>query len=442
MSSLLNPYVIMQETEWAGRRFCTARDQRNNQVVYLMGEPAGLLGGSHAHPNLPSFKELGTEGSMRWWVGSRPEGDKLEDLRLQGSLTESELLGALLSVVDALLNLAAMEPSPVPAYLDPACIVRDRIGRWVLDYAALAHAPEAHAGASAPPGVYAFGVLLYWVVTGDTVRRSRVQVSQLEPVASPGLQLVIIRCLGRSYPSLAELRAELSRAGKDREFQAVVQRIRAKAKAAKAEVMSAQVKAPHIPMDDRSWAAPPPPRGGYSRGMAPPYQRMGRKGSGARRAALVLVTLIVLAVALGAVLKLQLIPPEYLPEWLRPISVVTLFPKTELMPTVHETAQMEGRNVILYLDGRAVGAAYIYASPNYPYMALTDLNRLLGRKIEWAAGPEGQAVLRDGERSLTVQSVEQVGDGLWLKLLPEVQRWLGLRFHSYRSGTLHFSVKA
>lgn len=441
MSSLLSSYTIMQESEWAGRRYCTARELRTKQVVYLVGEPLGVLGGSHAHPNLPTLKELGIEGQTRWWLGYLPEGDKLEDLRLQGNLTESELLSALLSVVDALLNLSAMAPPPVPAYLDPACIVRDRLGRWLLDYTALAHAPEAHANSATPLGIYPFGVLLYWVVTGETVRRARVQVSNLESVASPGLQLIIIRCLGRSYPSLAELRAEVSRAGKDREFQPVVQRIRARAQAARTEAMSALVKGPHIPMDDRPWAAPPPPRGGFSRGTAPlRYRRVGR--SWTRWLSVGLVGLLTFAVAGAVALRMQMVPPQYLPEWLRAVPVVSLFPKPELVHTVHSKARMEGQNVLVYLDGSNRGESVVYASPNYPYMSLFDLNHLFRRNLEWAVSPGGGMLLKEGDRTLPVTTYEQVDDTLWIKLLPIVQEWLDLQFESYKSGILYFSTKA
>lgn len=441
MSSLLSPYVIMQETEWAGRRFCTARDQRNRQVVYLMGEPLGVLGGSHQHPNLPTLKELGADGQFRWWTGNLPEGDKLEDLRLQGNLTESDLIGALLSVVDGLLNLSAMAPAPVPAYLDPACIVRDRLGRWVLDYLALAHAPEAHSNNPPPLGVYPFGVLLYWVVTGETVRRTRVQVSHLESVASPGLQLIIIRCLGRSYPSLAELRAELARAGKDREFQSVVQRIKSRAQAARPEVMRPPVKGPHIPIDDRPWTSPSPPRGGYSRERLPLQYRRVRR-SPARWVSAALVGLLAFGLAAGTALKLDLVPHQYLPAWLRSVPTVTLFPTPELIHTAASPAQMEPRSVLVYLDGRSLGEAEIYASPNYPYLSVPDLNRLFQRRLESAAGEEGGLILQEGERTLKLETYEEVGDTLWIKLLPAVQEWLGMRFQSYKSGILHFSAKA
>lgn len=441
VSDLLQPYVMMQESEWAGRRFCTARDQRTDQVVYLMGEPLGVLGGSHSHPNLPSMKEIGVEGQLRWWVGPLPEGEKLEDLRLKGSLTESELLSALLSVIDGLQHLSALVPPPVPAYLDPACIVRDRMGRWVLDYAALAHAPEAHSNNSAPLGIHPFGVLLYWVVTGETVRRSRVQVSQLESLATPGLQLMIIRCLGRSYPSLAELRAELTRAGKDREFGPLIMRMRSKAQASRSRSMNSLQKGPYIPMNDRPWAAPPPPRSGYSRTGEPLQYRRPRR-SRVRWLPVTLVALLAALVGGTAAIQLDMVPAQYLPAWMRPTPTVTLFPKAEPLHPVYPTAQMEGHTVFVYLDGRSLGEAVIYASPNYPYMALPDLNRLFRQQLTWSTDSAGQVVLHMADRAFPVEAVEQVGDILWVKLLPDLQKWLGYHFQSYRSGTIHFSAKA
>jgi hypothetical protein len=440
MSGLLEPYVITQETEWAGRRFCMVRDRRTDHVVYLMGEPLGVLGGSHAHPNLPVLKEVGVEGQVRWWEGYLPEGENLEDLRRTGQLTESELLGALISVVDALQALSAMVPPPVPAYIDPACIIRDRMGRWVLDYLALAQAPEAHANNLAPPGVHPFGVLLYWVVTGETVRRSRVQVSRLDSAATPGLQLIVIRCLGRSYPSLAELRADLSRAGKDREFGPLILRIRSKAQAARAEALSNTLRAPHIPINDRPWAAPPPPRGGYTGASLPLQYRRVRPSRG-RWVPVVLVGLLAVTMGAAAAVQLGLVPSRYLPAWMRPLPTVTLFPKPEPMHVDVSTAQMEGRPVLVYLDGQSLGEATIYASPNYPYIALPDLNRLFRRQFTWAANSSGQGALQDRDRTLPIAVFEQVGDTLWVKMVPSVQQWMGLRFQSYRSGTIHFSTK-
>ncbi len=439
--SSLQSYVIVQETEWAGRRFCTARDRRTNHSVYLVGEPLGMVGGTYAHPNLPALKELGVEPPTRWWVGQIPEGEKLEDLRLQGSLTESDLLSALLSTVDALLNLAATIPPMVPVYIDPACIVRDRLGRWQLDYLALAHAPEAHAKTPEPLGVYPFGVLLYWVVTGETIRRSRPQVSQLESLASPGLQLLIIRCLGRSYPSLAELRAELARAGKDREFQPLIQRVRARAQAARSEAARQFVRAPHIPLDDRPWAAPPAPRGGYSRGALPlQYQRVRRPWK--RWLGTLIVGLFTFVLAAGTAVKLGLVPEQYLPVWLRSVPTVTVFPKPELVHPVYAEAQMVPQRVMLFLNGEKRGDTYIYTSPNHPYIDVTAMNRLLSRKLEWVVAANGQVVLQEGDRSLVLPVSEQIGDTLWIKLLPIVQEWLGMRFQSYRGGILHFSSKA
>jgi len=442
VSSLLESYVVIQEAEWAGRRFCMARDRRTNQSLYLVGEKLGTLGGTYSHPNLPSLKEIGTEDQTRWWAGPVPEGDKLEDLRLQGSLSESDLLSALLSTADALLNLAATLPPMVPAYIDPACIVRDRLGRWLLDYTALAHAPEAHAKNPEPLGVYPFGVLLYWVVTGETIRRSRPQISQLESLASPGLQLVIIRCLGRSYPSLAELRAELSRAGKDREFQPLVQRFRARAQASRAEASRQLLRTPHIPLDDRPWAAPPAPRGGFSRGTMPlQYRRVQRPWK--RWLGVAAVGLCAFALAAVAAVRLDLVPDEYLPTWLKTVPTVTLFPKPQpIAQPVYAGAQMLPQRVIIFLNGEDRGTAHIYTSPNHPYMEIRALNGLLGRELTWGVVANGQVVLKEGDRSLPLTTYEQVGETVWIKLLPEVQEWLGLRFQSYRGGIIHFSSRA
>ncbi|HYG58919.1 MAG TPA: hypothetical protein VD902_12745, partial [Symbiobacteriaceae bacterium] len=285
MGGVLSNYTVMQQNEWAGRRFYTAQDRRTGQVVHLVAESVRGRSEPYGHASLPPLQLLAVEGDERWLIGALTEGDTLEDLRHRGGMTETDLVSGLLSIIDGLAALSALEPPPVPSYLDPACVKRDRLGRWTLDFLALAHAPEARSQASPPLGVYAFGVLLYWLATGQLVRRTRVQVDRIEEGLPAALQFIVIRCLGRNYPSLAELRADIERAGRDHEFRSMLPARKADLPLAtrlpvippggeagadppgQAGYQRVPLGGPHIPMNDRPWALPPRPEEGFRKYM-------------------------------------------------------------------------------------------------------------------------------------------------------------------------------
>ncbi|HLN60032.1 MAG TPA: hypothetical protein VK464_00675 [Symbiobacteriaceae bacterium] len=345
MGSIVDNYAVMQQDDWAGRRFITARDRRTDQVLYLMAEAVGGPLEPYRHPTLPALEVLGQEGDVRWLAGSLPGGETLEDLR--PSLQENEVVSALLSVVDALASLSGLEPQPVPSYLDPACIRRDQQGRWVLDYLALAHATEARSLSQPPLGVYPFGVLLYWLITGETVRLSKVQIQRVGSGLPSGLQFILIRCLGRSYPSLAELRADLVRAGNEHEFRHVVGQASRRAPASPAapttpvrEATPAQpatqpagierhrvpLGGPTIPMNDRPWALPERPPEGFRKYVVPkgPDPRKIRR----TRLGLVSAAGFVAVLVVGAVgIRSGLVPDQLLPVFLRREKPVVRMPE-------------------------------------------------------------------------------------------------------------------
>ncbi|MDB4895963.1 MAG: hypothetical protein JWN15_2225, partial [Firmicutes bacterium] len=283
MGAVPSQYIVIQQAEWAGRKFYTAHDQRADQVVYLMQEPVRGRLSVPQHPSLPTLQPLLVADDAGWLVGTPPTGDTLEDLRNQGRLSEQDMLSMLLSVADALAELGAQQPPLVPAYLDPAGIKRDALSRWVLDYLLLAQAPEVRKATAPPPGIYAFGVLLYWLFTGQTARMTRVQVGKVEGVA-PALQFIMIRCLGRSYPGLAELRADIERSGREKDFRGVVRLIAKQlpdAPGAAEKLLPAAQKlaleyrkvplgGPQIPVDDRPWALPARPDDGFRKYVVPP----------------------------------------------------------------------------------------------------------------------------------------------------------------------------
>lgn len=316
MGRVIAGYTVMQQNEWADRQFFTAREERTGQVVYLVAEAARDSTEPYAHPNLPLLHALQIDGGTRWLSGPVPAGETLEDLRSQGALTETGIMLMLLSVIDGLSSLSRLQPPVVPAYLDPACIKRDAVGRWMLDYLALAHAPEAH-NASHPLGVYPLGALLYWLVTGQTARRTRVQMDRVEG-ASSTLQYIIIRCLSRSYPSLGELRDDVERAGHEREFKCIVAAGQMRPQVAAAAARTSQaapvdlhyrrvlIGGPQIPANDRPWALPQRPPDGFRHYVVPPppdpkLQKIIRRGTIAAAGVLVVGAAALAAIRLGSV---------------------------------------------------------------------------------------------------------------------------------------------
>lgn len=375
MSGILSGYTVMQQAEWAGRKFYAAQDRRTGQVVHLIAAPVAEPLEPYQHQGLPAVQPLAVESDTRWLIGQVSEGETLEDLRNAGQLSESDLVSALLSALDGLGSLARLTTPPVPSYLDPACIKRDRVGRWTFDYLALAHAPEARIAATQPYGVHAFGVLLYWLVTGQTVRRTRVQLHRIEQGVSPGLQFVLIRCLGRTYPSLAELRVDIERSGQEHEFRQILHTPPARpasalpaprpiklpapqavdqppatpqAPQAKEDLLThipvipsdpdhssrrlAQLEhhrvvlgGPQIPMNDQPWALPPRPAEGYRKFVVPPPPDP-KVVKAIRWGSLGLVSIATLFLAGAVVIKAGLIPAELLPEGWRSEKSVARMP--------------------------------------------------------------------------------------------------------------------
>jgi hypothetical protein len=310
LSDILSEYTVMQQNEWAGRRFYTAHSHRTGQVVYLVAVPAQDPLALYQHSSLPRLEPVGLEGQTRWLAGPVPEEDTLEDLRSRSMLSESDLVSGLLTVLDGMASLSQLQAAPVPAYLDPACIKRDRLGRWTLDYLALAHAPEARSAGGSPPGVYAFGVLLYWLITGETMRLARVQAQRIEGAAPTGLQYIVVKCLGRSYKSLAELRADIAQAGQDHEFRRLVRgQPEALKRPVDTELHRIQLGGPQIPMNDRPWALPPRPAEGYRKYIVPPPPNP-LTVKVTRWGALALVAVVTMALTAAAFIKSGVIPPE------------------------------------------------------------------------------------------------------------------------------------
>jgi len=617
----------MQQDVWAGRRFYTAQDRRTGQVVYLVEEPAGGTTQPYSHPNLPPIVEVTADTDVRWLTGALPEGETLEDLRSRGRLTEQDILAVLLSVLDGLCSLALLQPPVVPSYLDPSCIKRDRLNRWVLDYLALAHAPEARMSPALPLGVHPFGVLMYWLMTGQVARRTRVQVTRIPHGASPTLQFILIKCLGKSYPSLSAVRVDVERAGSEHEFRSLIQfiaqqrdhsaadtrvagrppepsvaRVATQApqpprvpvlggpEALGSAVRSTQLEAadirvneipvvnvdveparplqlpsleyrkvplggPFIPADDRPWALPPKPEDGFRKFVVPPppnpilqkAKRWGTMGGVSAAAAALAVVVAWKAGLLGAEILpsfLQTahpasaypglatagvqIGPELPPDPAGPsgqpnhpasgpvsppapedpdlaasrkaavsgrqqlaagtgnatspgVGVPSPSPPVQAAPkptpapppatsapepapprpapapqpggadnlpsvpvpgsVAYLDAQTGGTPILIYLDGRQSGYAYMFPHPRSPYISLGAFNSLFSRNLYWAPMDGGGIRLFTSDGGLFTTDYDLVAGRLWLKLTPPLQQVLGIQLQSATATEFHFILR-
>lgn len=567
----------MQQDDWAERRFYTVQDRRSGQVLYLVEEWAHRSMDPYDHPSLPPVQAVAEENGIRWLMGGLPEGESLEDLRSQRRLTEPDIVAALISVVDALASLSALEPPVVPAYLDPACIKRDRLGRWVLDYPALAHAAEARMNTVPPLGVHPVGALLFWLITGETARRTRVQVTRLQRGVPAALQFIIIKCLGKSYPSLAALRADLERAGREHEFASLAEQVGLSPRRhvpvaaeplrpAAAEVLATTPETvakpilpldyrkvplggPYIPADDRPWSLPPRPQDGFRKYVVPSPRLAARRSS--PLALLGLLSLAAVALFAVAALAPGLWPdaarpaflrtqpparvlkglasagvqlgPELPPEppgpaarriamrsWPaagrelqdladarlyqhRPVQPAPPAPRpTAPAPTVPvqrhtqpvpepgpvpppapptapkqpnpapkppaETARppltppepgsvawMDARDggtaVLIYLDARPAGYAYIFPHPRSPYISLGAFNAVMGRTLYWAPMEGGAIRIYGADRNFVTRDFDQAAERIWLKLTPDLQKVLGVQLISATETGFYFESR-
>ena len=490
VGDLLNRYTVMQQNDWVGRTIYTARETETGQVVYLLREPAVGEPGRYGHPNLPTLEPTAVTRGERWWVGTPAEGETLEDIRARGALTDTELHSVLMGVLDGLTVLSLLHPPLVPGYLDPACIRKQKGGRWVLDYLALAHAPEARASGAPPLGIYPLGVLLFWLITGQTVRRTRIQLNRL-PVGMPAqLQFVLVNCVGRNYPSLAELKEALERAAGTKELQRLATLARRGTAAQPTPAVPPLAKVPlgggggggggpYIPVDDRPWALPARPHDGYRKFVVPPKPdpqvvrlvQLGLVG---------VAGLLLLVVGFGLAWLIRPAPPAAAPgpaveappvqrpepgppataepgpqppspdpdptpappaplEPPRP-TVPAPAPKPAPGTVADEDYRTGGVPLRILVGDRQIGIAYVFPHPTQPFISLPAYNELFGTSFTWAPAEGGAAQLSGGAWPLITRDYALISDRLWLKLTPAMQNWLGIRFQGYTDDGMQFTT--
>lgn len=493
VSELLHRYTIMQQNEWVGRTVYTARENQTGQVVYLLREPAVGDPGRYNHPNLPPLEPVAVTRGERWWSGAPIAGETLEDLRSRGALSDGELHSVLMGVLDGLTVLAALHPPMVPGYLDPACIRRQKNGRWVLDYLALAHAPEARASGAPPLGIYPMGVLLFWLTTGQTVRRTKIQINRLPAGMPANLQFVLVNCVGRNYPSLAELKVALERAGGAKEFERLAGLARRGSAAQPTPSLPVLEKVPlgsggggpQIPMNDRPWALPPRPEGGYRKYVVPPKPdpkvvrlvQLGLVG---------VAGLMLLGLGFGLAWAIRpaapatppppppaaarpepggVTAPEQPPQPATPLperppvvtnpgappappvpleppkpTVPAPVPKPKPGSVADEDHRTGGVPLRLLVNEREIGIAYVFPHPSQPFISLPAYNELFRKNLAWTPADGGMVQLTGGDWPLLTKDYALISERLWLKLTPSMQNWLGLRFQGYTDDGMRFNT--
>ncbi|HLO04782.1 MAG TPA: hypothetical protein VK191_16875 [Symbiobacteriaceae bacterium] len=201
-------YRVLRQTHWGEQTVYMVLHLQQSETFHVIDEPVGWPALGLDHPALPrvSVRHEGN-GIRQTWLPLLT-GDRLTERRTQGGLTGSEIAGALEAVAAALQHLAAHRPEGVPAVVDPDCICRAPSGEWVVDYAMLAHNPEVRRSRQ-PAGVYAVGLLFFWLVTGEFPRLGRPALTGRFPPLSTTLLLPLVKAINESYPGLPELQQAL-----------------------------------------------------------------------------------------------------------------------------------------------------------------------------------------------------------------------------------------
>lgn len=469
MAGFLDRYAILQQNNWNGRKVYSAKERESGQVVHLIADTGRFGLDPYYHPSLPVLSHAAAEGEVRWLAGPAPGGDTLEDLWRRGALSGREVVVLLLGVLDGLASLSRLEPPLVPGYLDPAIIKRDRSGRWLLDYLSLAHSPEARASGGAPIGVYPMGTLLFWLGTGQVVRRTRSQVVKLEADVPSHLQFMIIKAMGRSYPSLAELRVDLERANSGRVFEAIrphatpgnKQPVAQPATPVPAEE-AADAEQEETPLEagnggePRNWALPTRPEDGFRRFVVPPPPPPAKQR--AVRWAAIGATAGVALAAIGLVLFVWgrhepsrlpdlavssgQVGPELPPQGQRgspvPEGVAAPVAVTGPLPVLAE--ELIGHPVLVVLNGEDLGWIYSWKMSYENLVSLEAMNQILGERLRWIMVSGGALRIFDETgRGFVTYDYDTLDNRIWLILTLALQQDLGIQLDDTTPGVFRIT---
>lgn len=201
-------YRVLRQTRWGEQTVYMVLHLQQNETHHVIDEPVGWSAQGLDHPALPRHSARHEGNGIRQTWLPLLTGERLTERRAQGGMTGSEIAEVLEAVAGGLQHLAAYRPEGVPAVVDPDCVCRAPSGEWVLDYAMLAHNPEVRRG-SQPIGVYAVGLLFFWLVTGEFPRLGRPALTGRFPPLSTTVLLPLVKSINGSYSGLPELQQAL-----------------------------------------------------------------------------------------------------------------------------------------------------------------------------------------------------------------------------------------
>lgn len=201
-------YRVLRQSRWGEQTAYMVLHLQESSTFHVLDEPVGWSDQGLEHPALPRVSARHEGNGIRQSWLPLLTGERLTERRAAGSMTGSEIASALESVAAALQHLATHRPHGLPAVIDPDCVCRAPSGEWVLDYAMLLHNPETRRERK-PPGVYAIGLLFFFLVTGEFPRLGRPALTGRFPPLSTTLLLPLIKAINESYTDLPELQQAL-----------------------------------------------------------------------------------------------------------------------------------------------------------------------------------------------------------------------------------------
>jgi len=96
--------------------------------------------------------------------------------------------------------------------------------------------------------------------------------------------------------------------------------------------------------------------------------------------------------------------------------------------------------MLVHIDGRTLGYAFVIPHTTSPYMSLNTFNLMFGRSLLWVPH-EGKTIrILDGGHSLITGDYDFADERLWLRLTPALQDALGIQLQVASSDGLFFKT--
>jgi hypothetical protein len=97
--------------------------------------------------------------------------------------------------------------------------------------------------------------------------------------------------------------------------------------------------------------------------------------------------------------------------------------------------------VVVYINEKLHGWAYMVPHPTSPWISLPTLGQLFGHNVYWVPLQGSEIRLIYGDRSMVTADFILVGGRMWIKAAPPVQAALGVKVAAYDETGIHFSVQ-